>query len=203
VTAVALNERFSTLMETQLLRKFGMRHSYIRVPAQAMGDYAWGHRKGKAVRVNAGPMDEPAYGIKSTAQDMIRFVQANIDPSEFEAPLRRAVESTQVGHFRVNGMVQGFGWEQFPYPLSRELLLGGHAEELIFEANPAQPVPAQAATEPRLFNKTGSTGGFAAYVVFVPAKRIGLVMLANRSYPIAARVKAAYAILRQLAPSPR
>ena len=203
VTAVALNERFSTLMETQLLRKVGMRHSYIRVPAQAMGDYAWGHRKCKAVRVNPGPMDEPAYGIKSTAQDMIRFVQANIDPSELDAPLRRAVESTQVGHFKVNGMVQGFGWEQFPYPLSRELLLGGHAEELIFEANPAQPVPAQAATEPRLFNKTGSTGGFAAYVVFVPAKRIGLVMLANRSYPIPARVEAAYAILRQLAPSPR
>jgi beta-lactamase class C len=203
VTAAALNDRFATLIETQLLQKFGMRHSYLHVPARAMRDYAWGHRKGKAVRVNPGPMDEPSYGIKTTAADMIRFLQANIDPSGLEAPLRRAVETTQMGRFRVNGMVQGFGWEQFPYPLSRELLLGGHAEEVIFETNPVQPMPAQAATEPRLFNKTGSTGGFAAYVVFVPAKRIGLVMLANRSYPIPARVEAAYTILRQLAPSPR
>jgi len=33
----------------------------------------------------------------------------------------------------------------------------------------------------------------------VPARGIGIVMLANRNYPIEARVKAAHAILSQLA----
>jgi beta-lactamase class C len=203
VTALALKDRFATLVETQLLPKFGMSHTYIEVPVHAMADYAWGDRDGKPVRVNPGPLDDETYGIKSTASDMIRFVQANIDPSGLELPLRRAVAATHVGYFRVGGMVQGFGWEQFPYPLSRELLLGGNAQEIIFDPNPVQPMLAQRVATPRLFGKTGSTGGFGAYVAFVPAKRIGLVMLANRSIPIPARVEAAHTILEQLSPSPR
>jgi beta-lactamase class C len=34
----------------------------------------------------------------------------------------------------------------------------------------------------------------------VPEQKIGIVMLANKNYPIPARVRAAYAILEQLAP---
>ena len=177
-----------------------MHHSYIHVPARAMGEYAWGYREGKPVRVNAGPLDEETYGIKSTAADMIRFLQANIDPSGLEPPLRRAVRATQVGHFRVGAMVQGFGWEQFPWPTSRESLLAGNAEGVIFDPNPVQALGPAAAREPRLFDKTGSTGGFGAYALFVPVQRLGLVMLANKSYPIAARVEAAWAILERLAP---
>ena len=100
-------------------------------------------------------------------------------------------------------MVQGFGWEQFPYPLSRELLLGGNAREVIFDPNPVQSVASQRDVSSRLFDKTGSTGGFGAYVVFLPAKRVGLVILANRNFPIPARVEAAYTILDQLVPGPR
>jgi hypothetical protein len=35
-------------------------------------------------------------------------------------------------------------------------------------------------------------------VAFVPGRKIGIVVLANKSYPISARVTAAYAILTQL-----
>lgn len=203
VTAVAMNEGFASLMESRVLRKLGMNHTYIHVPPSAMADYAWGDRDGKPVRVNPGPLDDETYGIKSTASDLLRFVRANIEPAGLDAPLREAIRFTQVGRYEVGGMVQGFGWEQFAYPVSRERLLGGNAPEVIFDPNPVQPVASRRDAAPRLFDKTGSTNGFGAYVAFVPAKRFGVVLLANRNYPIAARVEAAYAILDQLVPSER
>jgi len=199
-TAAALKDRYARLVETQLLPKLGMRHTYIHVPPQALPDYAWGYREGKPVRVNPGPLDDETYGIKSTASDLIVFLQANIDPGALDAPLRRAVEATHIGYFRVGAMVQGFGWEQYPYPLSRETLLRGNAEGVIFEPNPVQALEPAPVTQARLYDKTGSTGGFGAYGAFVPSKRIGLVLLANKSFPIAARVAAAYAILDRVAP---
>ena len=204
ITGLALKSDFSEAVETQIFPKLGLRHSHIRVPDSAMADYAWGYdEKNKPVRVRPDLFAAEAYGVKSTSSDMIRFVQANIDPSGLDEPIRRAVDLTHVGHFKVGAMVQGLGWEQYAYPVSQEQLLAGNSAGIIFEANRAEQIAPQTSADPRLFNKTGSTRGFGAYVAFVPAKKIGIVMLANKSYPIPARVKAAYAILDQLAPSAR
>lgn len=199
VTAKALGDDFSTAMQTRLFPAFGMTRSHIHVPERAMPDYAWGHRGERQVRVEPGPLDEPTYGVKTTASDLLRFVQANIDPAPLPPAMRRAVAATHVGHYRAGPLVQGLGWEQYPYPVSREWLLGGNAEEMLFDGQPATRLPATTTDAPRLFSKTGSTNGFGAYVAFVPSRRLGLVMLANRGYPIPARVEAAWALLETLA----
>lgn len=199
ITALALQRQFADAVESELLPKLGLKHTYIRVPPGAMADYAWGYDKAnKPRRVNPGVFDAEAYGIKSTAADMIRFVQVNIDAGKLDAPVRRAVDGTHVGYFTVGAMAQGLGWEQYRYPVSPKLLLQGNSEAVMFEPNAAKRVVAQPAS-PRLFNKTGSTGGFGAYVAFVPHKRIGIVLLANRNYPIADRVRTGSAILDWLA----
>jgi beta-lactamase class C len=205
IAGLALQGGFAEALESRLLPELELNGTHVVVPEHAMPRYAWGYNAAnEPVRVNPGMFDAEAYGIKSTAADLIRFVQWNIDASGLEEPMRRAIEGTHAGYYRVGATVQGLGWEQYPYPLSLERLLAGNSRTMIMESNPAEQLtPAQADPGPTLFNKTGSTGGFGAYVAFVPQHRVGIVMLANRNYPIPARIRAAHTILEQLVPKPR
>ncbi|HEY4140819.1 MAG TPA: class C beta-lactamase [Pseudolabrys sp.] len=203
ITASALGDDYAKLVESEIFPKVGMRESYIHVPATAMARYAWGYSKsGVPVRVNSGVFDAEAYGVKASSADMVRYVEANIRPGVLEAPIPQAIEATHVGYFNTSEMAQGLGWEQYSYPVTLERLLAGNGDAMIFKSNAVTAItsPAPPST-PTLFNKTGSTNGFGAYVVFVPAKKIGLVILANKNLPNAARVTAAYQVLKRLDPS--
>jgi beta-lactamase class C len=201
VTGLAMGGNFAGLIETEIFPKLGLSHSYIHVPAAAMRDYAWGYNKAnKPVRVGPGALDAEAYGVKSSAADLIRFVDANIRPEVLDRPIRQAVEGTHVGYFRIGDMVQGLGWEQYAYPVTLERLVAGNSYAMSMKSNAATRLtPPRIPSEPILFDKTGSTNGFGTYVAFVPAKKIGIVMLANRNFPNAARVTAAHAVLETLA----
>ena len=198
--SLAMNGNFADLVETELFPRLGLSHSYIRVPAAQMPRYAWGYNEAdKPIRVNPGVFDSEAYGVKSTASDMIRFVEANIRPENLEPPMRRAVEGTHIGYFKIGDMVQGLGWEQYAYPITQERLLAGNSDAMAMQANAVtQLTPPRTPSETTLFDKTGSTNGFGAYVAFVPEKKIGIVMLANKNFPNAARIKAAYGVIEQL-----
>lgn len=201
LAAQALQMPFETAISQQILPKLGLRHTWIHVPAAQMEHYAWGYAKDdKPVRVGPGVFDEEAYGIKTTAADMIRFVELNIDGEPVSDPaLRQALRTTHAGYFQVGKMTQGLGWERYAWPTSLDDLLVGNNETMVMQANPARRIaPPQPAPADVLLNKTGATDGFGAYAAFVPGKRIGVVMLGNRNMPIPARVKAAHRILEAL-----
>jgi beta-lactamase class C len=202
IVGQALGGGFADAAERDLFPQLGMAHTFIRVPQAAMPSYAWGYRDGRVVRVRPGLLDSEAYGVKSTAADMIRYVQAQIDPSKLEGALQRAVRATQAGYFQVGPMTQALGWEAYPYPVSLDRLLAGNSEDMLYDPQPAVALASpQAAAVPALYNKTGSTGGFGSYVLFVPSRQVGIVVLANRAYPIPARIRLGYAILSRLAPA--
>jgi beta-lactamase class C len=199
VTALAMKGEFADLIETELLPKLGVRPCFIRVPQAQMQNYAQGYRENKPIRMRQAVFDAEAYGLKCTAAGLLRFIEANMRPETLEPPVRRAVEATQVGYFKVGGMVQGFGWEQYPYPVALKRLVAGNSTDMSMKPNAATKIdPPRVPSEPALFNKTGSTSGFSAYAAFVPAQKIGIVMLANRSLPSPPRVSAALTVLEAL-----
>jgi beta-lactamase class C len=200
ITARSMNERFDDAIEKKLFPMLGMTHSYINVPADQMKDYAQGYTKqGAPIRLSAGALSSEAYGIKSSTPDMIRFIAANMQMIKMDGKLQRAINDTHIGYFRAGEITQDLIWEQYPYPVELKQLLAGNSDAMAYQAtkvielNP--PLQPQANA---LINKTGSTNGFATYVAFVPGQKLGIVMLANKNYPIAQRVSAAYQILTRL-----
>jgi beta-lactamase class C len=70
---------------------------------------------------------------------------------------------------------------------------------MIMNGTPATAItPPQPEQTAGWYNKTGSTGGFSTYAVFIPAKKIGVVMLANKWFPNDDRVAATYRIVQAL-----
>ncbi|KTB61468.1 MULTISPECIES: class C beta-lactamase [Pseudomonas] len=197
LAAQSLGQPFNLAMEKTLLPKLGLTNTHVSVPASKTAQYAQGYDKNlKPIRVSPGALDSEAYGIKTSTQDLARYVIANLHPETLEKPLQQAIATTHAGYYTVNGMTQGLGWERYPYPIKLQALLDGNSTEMAMQPHkvnwltPAQPQPANV-----LYNKTGSTGGFGGYVAYVPSKDMGVVILANRNYPNAERVKLAYAIL--------
>jgi CubicO group peptidase (beta-lactamase class C family) len=132
---------------------------------------------------------------------MLRFIKVNMHLLAVHAKLQHAITATHTGYYRIGAMTQDLIWEQYHYPVELEQLLAGNSAKIILEANPASELdPPEQPRGDVLINKTGSTNGFAAYVAFVPDKKIGIVLLANKAYPIDARITAAFEILVQLDP---
>ena len=200
ITAKSMGQDFVGLMEQRLFSALGMKSSYINVPEAKMADYAQGYTKEDApIRMAKGVLWSETYGIRATAADLIRFVEANINPIGLDEKLQRAITATHTGYFKAGPMTQDLIWEQYPYPVALKTLLEGNSQEIIFNATPVTQLnPPEQPRDDVWINKTGSTNGFGAYVAFVPKKRLGIVILANKSYPIADRVTAAYQILMSL-----
>ena len=200
LAAHSMGQPFDDLMQKTLLPKLGLKHTYVKVPQDRMSLYAQGYNNdGKPVRVSPGALDSEAYGVKTSAADLLAYVEANMNPTPLEKPLQQAIALTHSGYYTVGNMTQGLGWEMYHYPITLDHLLDGNSTPMAMEAHTVQWLnPPQTEPESVLINKTGSTGGFGAYVAFVPSENIGIVILANKNYPNAERVKIAHRILSAL-----
>lgn len=200
ISAKSMDADFVTLMQRELFTPLGLRNTFLVVPADQFSRYAQGYTAdGMPRRMSTGPLAAEAHGIRTTAADMLRFIDANMDLANLEDKLRRAIINTHTGYYRLGAMTQDLMWEQYRYPVALPDLLQGNSEQVIFKENRVTTIEPPSRPEcDVLINKTGSTSGFAAYAAFLPRRKIGIVLIANKSYPIAARVTAAYRILTLL-----
>ena len=191
---------YEQAMTTRVFKPLKLDHTWINVPKAEEAHYAWGYREGKAVHVSPGMLDAEAYGVKTNVKDMASWVIANMKPDSLQAPsLKQGIALAQSRYWRVGAMYQGLGWEMLNWPVDAKTVVGGSDNKValaplpVAEVNPPAP-PVKASW----VHKTGSTGGFGSYVAFIHEKQLGIVMLANKSYPNPARVEAAYRILDAL-----
>ncbi|WP_410017528.1 class C beta-lactamase [Pseudomonas sp. 6D_7.1_Bac1] len=200
IAASSMNMPFAAALEQRLFPELGMPNSFINVPTSKMSLYAQGYNKQDApVRLNSGVLGDEAYSVKTSSTDLIRFVEANLGVAKVEAKLSRALMETRKGYFQVGPMTQDLIWEQYDYPVQLSALLEGNADKMIYESHAVTALnPPLSPQEAVWVNKTGSTGGFSAYVAFVPEKKFGIVVLANKSYPNEPRIRLAHRILSEL-----
>ncbi|HBP6079295.1 TPA: class C beta-lactamase [Pseudomonas aeruginosa] len=200
LAARSLGQPFERLMEQQVFPALGLEQTHLDVPEAALAQYAQGYGKDdRPLRAGPGPLDAEGYGVKTSAADLLRFVDANLHPERLDRPWAQALDATHCGYYKVGDMTQGLGWEAYDWPISLKRLQAGNSTPMALQPHRIARLPAPQALEgQRLLNKTGSTNGFGAYVAFVPGRDLGLVILANRNYPNAERVKIAYAILSGL-----
>ncbi|RMW18860.1 Beta-lactamase [Pseudomonas syringae pv. tagetis] len=199
VAARSMKLPYEKALQQRLFPALNLSSTYVNVPDEKQALYAQGYNKlDEPVRVSPGPLATEAYGVKSTARDMIRFVEANLGSGQDGAPLQRALNDTRISYFRVGSMTQDLIWEQYSMPVRLQALLEGNASTLLSTLKTEVIEPPQAAQPAVWVNKTGSTNGFGGYVAFIPEKQLGIVILANKNYPNEERVRLAYRILDQL-----
>ena len=193
---------YEQAMERHVFQPLRLTRTYITVPPSMMLNYAWGYKNGQPVRVSPGMLDAEAYGIKSTARDMLTFMQANIDPNRLSAGhavLRNAIRTAQSRYFKVGSLYQGLGWEIYDWPVDAETLLRDNDNAVALKPRPATQInpvgPSQSAS---WVHKTGATNGFGAYIAFIPEQNSGIVLLANKNYPNPLRIRVAWQILQAL-----
>jgi CubicO group peptidase (beta-lactamase class C family) len=200
---------FEQLMIDRILHPLDMRDTRIQLFADQQRRLVAGHSKGQQVRNWDFQALAGAGAFRSTIPDMLRFVQANIDPSI--SPISRALELTHVlqTHFRWKwygdvgciGPLSLFGlggllaWRSFGLPMWLRIAIpiavpAGLLGALLSGLVPSVEDMALGWHCDRLDRDdtdssqwslwhNGCTAGYASYLAFSQQHRTGVVLLAN------------------------
>lgn len=201
ITAQAMGMRYTTAIQTVLLPELGLNNTWIEVPAKAQNRYAFGYERvtDAPIRVRPGVLDAEAYGVKSSARDMLTLLDIELGQQNVSPQLKAAIARTQEGQFKTAKFTQDMIWEQYPWPVDLDTLVSGNSDDVILHPQEVHKItPSLAPQKDVVLNKTGSTNGFGAYVVLLPGENLGIVVLANRNFPNEARVRASYALIKSL-----
>nr|WP_229597505.1 class C beta-lactamase [Providencia rettgeri] len=199
VTAKQLKMPFEQAMEKLMLPALGLKHTYIHVPKNQQKNYAQGYNKNnQPVRVTPQILDAESYGLKSSAKDLIRFLDINMQTKKVAKPWQEAIENTHAGFYMTDSFVQDMMWESYSWPVSISQLQQGNRDEMALQPQKVEAItPALPPETQAFYNKTGSTSGFAAYAAFIPENQIAVVILSNKWYPIPDRISAAYQLIEK------
>lgn len=199
ITSVVMGMSYADALQTDLFPALGLTNTWVDVPADAADSYAFGYdRKTNApIRVTPGVLDDEAYGVKSSARDMLALLDVELGNVDVSTEMRDAVVRTQDGLFRTRLFTQGMIWESYLWPVDPDDMVEGNGNDFILNPQPMGDVN-EARDQTVILNKTGATNGFGGYIAMVPSEDLGIVVLANRNYPNEARVRATYDLITRV-----
>lgn len=144
---------YEALLRRDVFNPLGMTGTYVDVPLRRKPYLAVGYAKNDMPLPPNQNLPWPGGGaLKSSAADMLLFLKANLGIVR-SSEVRAAMQLAEEGYFRVNDtLTLGLGWQRVP---------GVHKSLII--------------------DKNGGLPGFSSYIGFVPEKKIGIVILANKN----------------------
>jgi beta-lactamase class C len=119
IAAASLHADYATLAQGQMFPALGLRHGFVDIPADEMVNYAEGYGDDHApVRMTQGELWAETYGVRITANDLLRYLAVNMGMVRVDPRWQRAVLATHTGYDQTpeGGMIQDAGgaggWEQ-------------------------------------------------------------------------------------------
>lgn len=126
--------------------------------------------QGQTISYQRTPWDGTGFLI-SNAQDLMRFVLANLNLLPVPISLSKAIQLTQLSYFPIKpGRQQGLAWEIFRFQQPGYLA--------------------------KIYWKNGSTPGFSSFIGFNPQRQTGIVILVSQNQQVAKQHKIASKITK-------
>lgn len=160
--------------------------------------YSW---NGGAVNTTKTLLVIPAAGsIRASGRDMLKFLAAALQLPGTPPALANAFRLTQMPFFQTQYGSQGLGWEIHDFSrLNSDGYISGKVKTLTLHSSAAYEINPQPVSGIGMYDKTGSVAGFRAYIVVVPKRQTGVVLLVNTAMPRTQVVLMIRKVLYQLA----
>jgi beta-lactamase class C len=137
----------------------------------------------------------PAAGdLKSSIQDMAKFLVLAVNRFDMSQDLKIAMQDTQKPRLMIGNVEQGLIWQV--HSLGDKSLLN-EPEKMDLGPTTVKWLPKQRQVYngDKLIDKTGATNGFRTYIAVIPSQQEGIVILLNKYIPNGAIVNAGRKIL--------
>ncbi|PWC33029.1 serine hydrolase [Azospirillum sp. TSO35-2] len=168
--SAAAGQPYETLLKRVVTDRFGMADTTLRPTAEQRARKAVGHAHGGSVPDWEAPAMQPAFGLYSTADDLLRWLEANLGDCPTNAAGGVAGAGCAPGVAATLALAQSVQVDG--RTLADPGSLGGGAMALgwfVAWADDGTPIHWH----------SGSTGGFNAYIAFSKAHRWGVIALTN------------------------
>lgn len=147
-------ENFWQLLQTQLLQPLAMNNTAYVVATAEQNNYAQGYylNNQPAPRWVMTAWKPSAGALRSTAADMMKFLQANLNVGDAPLSIRQAMQFAQQSYFKMNDhTMQDLAWATTITPQGQKIIW-----------------------------KNGATAGFSTFIALDPQQTAGVVIMTNK-----------------------